>query len=144
MKIELWQIIVLGLLGGVAQCDETNMKLGFRNPAITDLIVGLVMGYVTIGLLVGRTLQLMTLGIGSYGGATIPDYATATIIAGALAISTGQGIDFAIGIGVPVALLLVQLDVVARMSNVFFQHKAEKYANERKYEKVELMNVLGL
>lgn len=144
MQIQLWQIIVLGLLGGIAQWDETNMKLGFRNPAITGLIVGLVMGDVTTGLLVGGTLQLMTLGIGSYGGATIPDYATATIIAGALAISTGQGIDFAIGIGVPAALLLVQLDVVARMSNVFFQHKAEKYADERKYEKVELMNVLGL
>ena len=144
MEIQLWQIIVLGLLGGIAQWDETNMKIGFRNPAITGLIVGLILGDVKTGLLVGGTLQLMTLGIGSYGGATIPDYATATIIAGALAISTGQGIDFAIGIGVPAALLLVQLDVVARMSNVFFQHRAERYADERKYEKVELMNVLGL
>ena len=144
MQIQIWQIIVLGLLGGIAQWDETNMKLGFRNPAITGLIVGLIMGDVKTGLLVGGTLQLMTLGIGSYGGATIPDYATATIIAGALAISTGQGIDFAIGIGVPAALLLVQLDVVARMSNVFFQHRAERYAEERKYGKIELMNVLGL
>lgn len=144
MQIQLWQIIILGLLGGIAQWDETNMKIGFRNTAITGLIVGLILGDVKTGLLVGGTLQLMTLGIGSYGGATIPDYATATIIAGALAISTGQGVDFAIGIGVPAALLLVQLDVLARMSNVFFQHRAEKYADERKYNKVELMNVLGL
>ena len=125
MQIQLWQIIILGLLGGIAQWDETNMKIGFRNPAITGLIVGLILGDVKTGLLVGGTLQLMTLGIGSYGGATIPDYAT-------------------IGIGVPAALLLVQLDVLARMSNVFFQHRAEKYADERKYNKVELMNVLGL
>lgn len=144
MHIQLWQIIVLSLLGGIAQWDETNMKIGFRNPAITGLIVGIIMGDIKTGLLVGGTLQLMTLGIGSYGGATIPDYATATIIAGALAISTKQGLDFAIGIGVPAALLLVQLDVLARMSNVFFQHRAEKYAEERKYEKIELMNILGL
>ena len=144
MEIQLWQIIVLGLLGGIAQWDETNMKLGFRNPAITGLIVGLIMGDVTTGLLVGGTLQLLTLGIGSYGGATIPDYATATIIAGALAISSGQGIEFAIAIGVPAALLLVQLDILARMSNVFFQHKAEHYADTREYGKIELMNVLGL
>lgn len=144
MEIQLWQIIVLGLLGAIAQWDETNAKIGFRNPAITGMIVGLIMGDLTTGLLVGGTLQLLTLGIGSYGGATIPDYATATIIAGALAISTGQDIEFAVGIGVPAALLLVQLDVVARMSNVFFQHKAEKYADERKYEKIELMNIMGL
>lgn len=144
MSIELWQIIVLGLLGGIAQWDETNMKLGFRNPAITGLIVGFIMGDVTTGLLVGGTLQLLTLGIGSYGGATIPDYATATIIAGALAISSGQGIEFAIAIGVPAALLLVQLDIVARMSNVFFQHRAERYAETREYRKIEWMNLLGL
>ena len=35
MQIQLWQIIILGLLGGIAQWDETNMKIGFRNPAIT-------------------------------------------------------------------------------------------------------------
>lgn len=144
MEIQLWQIIILSLLGGIAQWDETNMKIGFRNPAITGFIVGIIMGDVKTGLLIGGTLQLMTLGIGSYGGATIPDYATATIIAGALAISTHQGINFAIGIGVPAALLLIQLDVVARMSNVFFQHKAEEYAEERKYEKIEFMNILGL
>lgn len=144
MEIQLWQIIVLGLLGGIAQWDETNMKIGFRNPAITGLLVGLIMGDVKTGLLIGGTLQLMTLGIGSYGGASIPDYATATIIAGALAISTQQGIGFAIGIGVPAALLLTQLDVLARMSNVYFQHKAEAYADQGEYRKIELMNLLGL
>ncbi|MCM0648991.1 PTS sugar transporter subunit IIC [Clostridium swellfunianum] len=144
MQIQLWQIIILGLLGGIAQWDETNTKIGFRNPVVTGLIVGIIMGDLKTGLLVGGTLQLLTLGIGTYGGASIPDYATATIIAGALAISTGKGTDFAIGIGVPAALLLVQLDVLARMSNVFFQHRAEKYAGERKYEKLELMNILGL
>ena len=56
----------------------------------------------------------MVLGVGTFGGASIPDFATGAIIGTALGVVSGKGIQFAIGISVPVGLLMVQLDVFAR------------------------------
>ncbi|EGF47400.1 PTS system, IIC component, partial [Lacticaseibacillus rhamnosus MTCC 5462] len=38
------------------------------------------MGDIQTGLVVGSTLQLMVLGVGTFGGASIPDFATGAII----------------------------------------------------------------
>lgn len=102
------------------------------------------MGNVTLGLAVGATLQLMILGVGTYGGASIPDFMTGAIIGTAFGVISGQGIEFAIGLAVPIGLLLVQLDVLARFANTFFQHRADKYAEEGNFKKVETMNILGI
>ncbi|WP_194189428.1 PTS mannose/fructose/sorbose/N-acetylgalactosamine transporter subunit IIC [Clostridium chrysemydis] len=144
MDIQLWQILVLAAYAALAQYDGLHFLVGLPKPAIAGLFAGLVMGDVTTGLLVGGTIQLMNLGVSNYGGASIPDYMSATLISTALTISTGQGVEFAVGIGVPAALLLVQLDILARMANTFFQHKAENYADKRDYKKVKLMNILGV
>ncbi|WP_297438643.1 PTS sugar transporter subunit IIC [uncultured Clostridium sp.] len=144
MEIQLWQMLLLATYAAVAQYDGLHLHLGLPKPVIAGLFAGVVMGDMTTGLLVGGTLQLMTLGVSNYGGASIPDYTSASLIATALTVSTGQGVEFAVGIGVPAALLLVQLDILARMTNTFFQHKAEDYAEKRDYDKVELMNILGV
>lgn len=144
MDIQLWQILILATYAALAQYDGLHLMFGLPKPAIAGMFAGLVMGDLTTGLLVGGTIQLMNLGVSNYGGASIPDYMSATLIATALTISTGQGVEFAVGIGVPAALLLVQLDILARMANTFFQHKAEAYAENRDYKGVKRMNVLGV
>ena len=77
------------------------------------------------GLAVGATLQLMILGVGTYGGASIPDYVTGAMIGTVFAITSGKGMEFGMGLAVPVGLLMVQLDVLARFSNVFFSKRVE-------------------
>lgn len=144
MEIELWQICALAAYAALAQYDGLHFLFGLPKPVIAGMFAGVIMGDVTTGLLVGGTIQLMNLGVSNYGGASIPDYMSATLISTALTVSTGQGIEFAVGIGVPAALLLVQLDILARMANTFFQHKAEAYAEKRDYKNVKLMNVLGV
>ncbi|MGC3011546.1 PTS sugar transporter subunit IIC, partial [Enterococcus faecalis] len=39
---------------------------------------------------------------------------------------------------------LTQLDILGRMAYTFFQHKAERYAEEGNYKGVERCNVLGI
>lgn len=75
---------------------------------------------------VGATLQLMGLGIQAYGGASVPDYMTASIVGTVFAITSGRGVEFGIGLAVPVALLMIQLDIFARFCNVFFQKRIDK------------------
>lgn len=77
------------------------------------------MGDMVLGLAIGATLQLMVLGVGTYGGASIPDFTTGAIVGTVFAVLSGQDAEFAIGLAIPVGLLMVQLDILARFTNTF-------------------------
>lgn len=62
----------------------------------------------------------------------------------AYAILSGKGVEYGIGVAVPIGLLLTQLDILGRMTNTFFQHKADRYAEAGDYKGVERCNVLGI
>ncbi len=144
MQITFIQILLLTIYAFVAIYDALETDIGLSRPIQAGFFTGLIMGNVTLGLAVGATLQLMILGVGTYGGASIPDFMTGAIIGTAFGVISGQGIEFAIGLAVPIGLLLVQLDVLARFANTFFQHRADKYAEEGNFKKVETMNILGI
>ncbi len=143
-NISMIQILLLAFYGAFAIYDGLNTGVGFKGSAITGLFAGLIMGDVKTGLMIGGTLQLMSLGIGSYGGASVPDYNTATIISTAFAVMNHAGLETAIGLAVPISLLCVNFDVLARFANTFLQHKAEAFAEKKDFKKVELMNLLGI
>lgn len=144
MEISLLQIILLSLLGFFGIWDDNNTKIGFFEPVAAGFIAGFIMGDPKTGLVIGGTLQLMILGVGTYGGASIPDYMTAAIISTAFAVINGEGVEFALALAVPIGLLLMQLDIVARFANSFFEHRAEHYASTREYKKLELANIGGM
>lgn len=89
------------------------------------------MGDIQTGLYIGGTLQLMTLGITSFGGASVPDYQTAALIGTYLAISTNQDASIGITLAIPVAMLIVQLDVLKWSTNIFF-NKRQKNSHKKK------------
>lgn len=143
-NITMLQILLLSLYGAFSIYDGLNTAVGFKGSAVTGLFAGLIMGDMRTGLIIGGTLQLMSLGIGSYGGASVPDYNTATIISTAFAVMNHAGLNTAIGLAIPISLLCVNFDVLARFANTFLQHRAEAYADKKKFSKVELMNLLGI
>lgn len=144
MHLEIWQIVALSLLGfyGIVENLGTNVLAG--QALIIGTISGLIMGDITTGLAVGATLQLMGLGIQSYGGASVPDYMTAAIVGTAFAVMSGKGVAFGIGLAVPVGLLMIQLDILARFSNVFFQHRIDAAIEKLDLKKLSLFHRLGI
>lgn len=139
-----WQIILITLYAVIAIFDNLNTKIEIGKPLMAGAFAGLVMGDLVTGLAVGGTLQLMILGVGSFGGATIPDYTIAALIATPLAIMSGKDLEFAIGLGVPIGLLMTQLDILARISNVFIMKQAQKAVDKEKYELINIYNHLGM
>lgn len=125
MEIQFWQIIALSLLAFFGICEHLSTTVFQTRPVIIGTIAGLIMGDWQTGLMVGASLQLMILGVGNFGGASIPDYMTGAIIGTAFAIMTGEGVEFAVGLAVPVGLLMVQLDILARVSNLFFAKRVD-------------------
>ncbi|WP_099224777.1 PTS mannose/fructose/sorbose/N-acetylgalactosamine transporter subunit IIC [Listeria costaricensis] len=126
MDIAVWQIVLLVLLSACTILDSLTFVIGLNFPVITGTITGLIMGDVTLGLAIGATLQLMVLGVGTYGGASIPDFTTGAIVGTVFAVISGQDAEFAIGLAVPVGLLMVQLDILARFTNTFFLHRIDR------------------
>lgn len=144
MHIEFWQILFLTVYAFLAQLDALSLQISIANPLTAGFVTGLILGNVPLGLTVGATLQLMVLGVATYGGATVPDFMSAAIIGTAFAIMSNQNVEFAIGIALPIGLLLTQLDILARFTNVYFQHKADRYAENGDADGVARMNLMGI
>lgn len=144
MNIQVWQIIAVTLFIVIAQYDGLNTGFGLAKPTVAGGIAGFILGDMQAGLFVGGTLNLMSLGVGNFGGAVIPDYTSGAVLGAAFAIMSGEGPEIGISLGIPVALLLTQLDILARFSNTFIQQKADKLAKAGNYKAVEKMNLLGL
>ena len=85
------------------------------------------------------------LGAGTYGGASIPNITSSGMITTALGAITGADpVTFAASIGVALAALFTQLDILARFSNTVFQHIADKYVESGNTKGITLMNHLGI
>lgn len=134
-------ILILCLYTIIGVLDQISIQIGIYSPLFAATFTGLLLGDIKSGLLIGATLQLATLGVATYGGATVPDYLSGAIIGTAYTILSGKGAE---AIAVPIGLLLTQLDILGRMSNLVFQHKADKYAEKGDYKGVEMCNVLGI
>ena len=144
MQAPVGIILILCLYTVVAVLDMISIQVCPYAPLFAGTITGFFFGDVKTGLTVGATLQLMTLGVATYGGATVPDFLSGAIMGTAYAIMSGKGAEYGIGLAVPIGLLLTQLDILARMANTFFQRKADNYAKDGNIKGVELCNVLGI
>ena len=130
-------IVACHLIGTLSQNVQLVAKIGGQQ-VFRGLIAGLIMNDVETGLLIGGTFQLMAMGLAGYGGASIPNYNTAIWIAVPYAVASGTEapIELALAIGVPVATLGIQLDVIAKTVNSFWFHVAEKHVEKREYKKL--------
>mgnify|MGYP000438451769 FL=1 len=128
--ISLIMILILCLYTVIGVLDQISIQIGVYTPLFAATITGALLGNVELGLSVGATLQLMTLGVATYGGASVPDYLSGAIMGTAYAIISGEGAEYGIALAVPIGLLLTQLDIIGRMANSFFQHYAERCAEK--------------
>ncbi len=143
-EISVLVILLLILYTVIAVTDQISIQCGIYTPLFAATFTGLLLGDLKVGLTVGATLQLMTLGVATYGGATVPDYLSGAIMGTAYAIISEQGAEYGIGLAIPIGLLLTQMDILGRMSNSFFQHYADRCAEKGDWRGVEKANLLGL
>ena len=142
MYISIASIIILAIYAGIAHLDALSTQLGLFTQLFAGAITGLLMGNFQMGLTIGATLQIMQLGIATYGGASVPDFLSGTIIGTAVGIGTGN-VELGLTSGTAVGLLLLQFDVFARMINVTFMHMADTAAEKGDSKRVEKANLLG-
>jgi len=123
--------------------NDSLISNSLTQPVIAGMMTGWIVGDVQTGLLIGGTLQLMRLGIAAFGGASVPDYFTGAVLGTAFAVMSGEGAEYGIGLAVPVSLLMLQLDVLARFSNVFLLHRIDAAIEGGQTRKISVLVLAG-
>ncbi|QTU83589.1 PTS sugar transporter subunit IIC [Carnobacteriaceae bacterium zg-C25] len=142
--MQWWQILLLTLYSFYQICDELTIVSSAGSPVFAGFITGLVMGDMQTGLYIGGNLQLVVLGVGTFGGASRIDATSGAVLATAFAVSQGLSADIAIStIAVPVAALLVYTDIAGRFSTTFFAHRIDAAIERFDYKAIERNYLLG-
>src|SRR5690606_22850121 len=74
--------------------------LGFARPVVSGLVIGLILGDVTTGVILGATIEAIFLGVFTVGAALAPDYNLAGIIGVSLGLASGYGVETAVALAV--------------------------------------------
>ncbi|NJW41783.1 PTS sugar transporter subunit IIC [Streptococcus suis] len=142
--MQWWQILLLTLYSAYQICDELTIVSSAGSPVFAGFITGLIMGDMTTGLAIGASLQLMVLGVGTFGGASRIDATSGAVLATAFSISQGIDPELAVAtIAVPVAALLVYTDIAGRFSTTFFAHRVDAAIERFDYAGIERNYLLG-
>ena len=144
MAIQWWQILLLSLYAGYQILDELTVYSSMSSAVFAGLFAGLVMGDIKTGLLIGGSMQLTVLGVGTFGGASRIDANSGTILATAFSIALGWDPEQAIAtIAVPVAALMIQMDILGRFANTFFAHRIDTHIENFDYKAIERNYLAG-
>ncbi|MBF0777136.1 PTS mannose/fructose/sorbose/N-acetylgalactosamine transporter subunit IIC [Streptococcus cuniculi] len=142
--IQWWQILLLTLYSAYQICDELTIVSSAGSPVFAGFITGLIMGDLKTGLFIGGSLQLVVLGVGTFGGASRIDATSGAVIATAFSVAKGIDPELAIStIAVPVAALLTYADILGRFSTTYFAHRVDAAVERFDYKGIERNYLLG-
>ncbi|MEW4354816.1 PTS mannose/fructose/sorbose/N-acetylgalactosamine transporter subunit IIC [Streptococcus pneumoniae] len=142
--IQWWQILLLTLYSAYQICDELTIVSSAGSPVFAGFITGLVMGDLKTGLFIGGSLQLVVLGVGTFGGASRIDATSGAVLATAFSVAQGIDAELAIStIAVPVAALLTYADILGRFSTTYFAHRVDAAVERFDYKGIERNYLLG-
>lgn len=107
-------------------------------PIFLGALVGLLFGDLSAGIIIGFQLELVFMGTIMIGAATPPDMVVGSVLGTAFALSANTGVDAAIAIAMPTALLS------AFVVNLFYgvitpllAKVADRYAAKGEYKGIE-------
>lgn len=122
--------LILGIWGGLTMLSISGTSWNLQDPIVTGFVTGIVVHNIPVGLAVGAVLELMSLGLWTYGGAIVPDYMSGALIGTAVAaLSHGtmdQCVTEGVTVAIPVSILMSQLDLLLYSSAVVYIHAADR------------------
>ncbi len=144
MEISSIQIVLIFIVACICGMGSVLDEFQTHRPLIACTLVGLVMGDITTGIIIGGTLEMIALGWMNIGAAQAPDTALASIISTILVIAGHQSIGAGIAVAMPLAAAGQVLTIFARTLTVFFQHKADRYAEKGSFFGIDMCHLLSL
>ena len=135
--------LLVGLVGIFCMLDSRLLgRLNFEQPLIGATLVGLVLGDIPTGLAVGAATELVSMGLVSVGAAVPPDMVLGSIVASAFACLTGAGVETAMTIAIPIAVLGQLFGIVFRSIIAALTHVSDQAIEEGKFKKATNMHIV--
>lgn len=144
MEITTLQIILIFFVACIIGIDSILDAFQFHRPLIACTLIGLILGNIKTGIIIGSTLEMITLGWMNIGAAIAPDTALASIISTILVILGHQSIGAGIALSIPLAAAGQILTFIVRTITISFQHAADKIAERGKLHLLSLIHILPL
>ncbi|MDO4901703.1 PTS mannose/fructose/sorbose transporter subunit IIC [Actinomyces sp.] len=138
------QIILVTLVAFLAGCDSVLDERMFYRPIVACTLTGLALGDPTTGIMVGGSVELLSLGWMNVGAAMAPDAALASTVSTVIVIAGGQSQAEAIAVAVPLAVAGQALTIFVRTINVFFAHQADRFAEGANMRAIQVMHFVAL
>ncbi len=137
------QIIAITAIAFFQAFDAFATQIVPSNHIVFGFLAGLALGDWQTGLYVGASCQLMSLGVAAIGGASVPNYGIAAIMGTTFAICSNADTEAALTIGVAVAMLYIQLDVLVKIVNGFLEQWEERLCDQGKFKSMSRVMVLS-
>ncbi|WEV40044.1 PTS sugar transporter subunit IIC [Lactobacillus sp. ESL0684] len=138
-----WKAFVVALIGVFAMFDSRLLgRENFEQPLVVSTLVGLALGDVSKGLLVGATLQLVTMGVVQVGAAVPPDWVLGSVVASAFAILSHTRAQVALTVALPVAVLGQLVAIVVRMLFSSFNGLVNRAIDQGKFRKARNYHIV--
>ena len=118
------QIILVVIVAFIVGCSSVNDQIETYQPVVACSLIGLVTGQLELGVMLGGSLQLITMGWANVGAAMAPDAALAGVASAIILEGNqgAQGIGPAIALAVPLAVAGLGLTMIVRTATVFIAH----------------------
>lgn len=138
----LMKAVLLGLVGVVAVIDSRLIgRQNIGRPLILSTLAGMVLGDTTTGIVLGASLELISMGFVSIGAAGPPNMQLGSIIATAFAIISGSTTETALTIAIPVAIAGEFMSIIMRMVIAQFSHVADRAIEVGKYQRAKHIHI---
>jgi len=140
--------LLLALWVFFAQVMLYATTMWIMDPILSGFVVGLIVHNVPLGLAIGGSLELISLGLWNYGGTIIPDFMAGAVIGTAFAsLSQGtlaQATAAGIAVAIPIALIFAQGDLLAFTINLAFLHGADRRIEKHDEKGITWMHLLAI
>lgn len=135
-------VVLIAFLAGVEGVAE---QFQFHQPILAASLIGLATGHLVEGVVLGGTLQLITLGWMNIGAAMAPDAALASVVSAYLVTGPAQvDIKTGIAIAIPLAIAGQILTIVVRTLTIAFAHIADREADKGNVSAIDVLNLAGV
>jgi PTS system mannose-specific IID component len=161
VELTIVHLILVAMLAFVAMLDGVGPKvLLIALPLVGSAGVGVIFGNMQVAVLTGAAIQIMFLAAIPIGGASPPDGTSASIVGASLAeifytgsvpptsvelinYYAGTVVPYILPFAVVVAVIGVQLDILARTSNIVCARRAAKFIEKGDVGGVQTSHLLG-
>lgn len=142
--MNMGSIIVVSLVAGLAYLQRRMLgDCQLERPIVLGPLVGLLLGDLSTGLQVGASLELVFMGAQAIGGSVPSNVAIASVLGTAIAISNNSGLEGALLVAVPTAVVAGIFELFAKTVCSFLAHGVDKYAEDGNSGGISLMVQTG-